>query len=287
MASRDLDPAEVQPLLDDPDLPFRGLTTTLLKNSRTTTVAETTMMVRGCPTQVIYKRFNRKKWLDPLLTLFRPSRAWRSWQAGQHLVSRGIPHAAEPGVHLAPALVPAAPLFWFLPHETYLITVKEQNVVDLGTYARKVLPGLAPEVRRARIRGLTVVACRAGPLAPRSVALASRPESLEHLDQRRCDRTAEYQLSLIDLVGVRLRHPIPREPAGPEPGAAVHQPGRGPGPNPDRLRCGSFAFTFPGACRRSTTGRASGGRSRRGFATSGLGTCGADGHFPDRMGDEQ
>ena len=25
------------------------------------------MVVRGSPTQVIYKRFNRKKWLDPLL----------------------------------------------------------------------------------------------------------------------------------------------------------------------------------------------------------------------------
>ncbi len=104
------------------------------------------MVVRGSPAQVIYKRFNRKKWLDPLLTLFRPSRAWRSWQAGQHLASRGIPHSTKPGVHLAPpARSKASPLFWFLPHETYLITIKEQNVVDLGTYTRKVLPGLPPD----------------------------------------------------------------------------------------------------------------------------------------------
>ena len=50
-----------------------GRGATLLKNSRTTTVAETTMLVRGQPDAVIYKRFNRKKWLDPLFTLFRPS----------------------------------------------------------------------------------------------------------------------------------------------------------------------------------------------------------------------
>ncbi len=91
VASRDLDPAEIQRSWTIPTCRSGGPATILLKDSRTTTVAETTMVVRGAPTQVIYKRFNRKKWLDPLLTLFRPSRAWRSWQAGQHLASRGIP----------------------------------------------------------------------------------------------------------------------------------------------------------------------------------------------------
>ena len=79
------------------------------KNSRTTTVAETTMLVRGQPTQVIYKRFNRKKWLDPLLTLFRPPRAWRSWQAGQDLASRGIPTPQNLAYRVAPAIVQERP----------------------------------------------------------------------------------------------------------------------------------------------------------------------------------
>ncbi len=91
VASRDLDPAEFRRMIDDPDSPFRDPGATVLKDSRTTRVAETTMIVRGRPTAVICKRFNRKKWLDPVLNLFRPSRAWRSWQAGQDLVSRGIP----------------------------------------------------------------------------------------------------------------------------------------------------------------------------------------------------
>ena len=109
VASRDLDAGAIAPLIADPDAPFRDPGATVLKDSRTTTVAETTMLVRGRPTPVIYKRFNRKKWLDPLLNLFRPSRAWRSWQAGQHLVSRGHPDAAEPRVPVATAAVPERP----------------------------------------------------------------------------------------------------------------------------------------------------------------------------------
>lgn len=209
VASRDLDPSEVQPLLDDPDLPFRRSGTTVLKDSRTTTVAETTMMVRGRPTQVIYKRFNRKKWLDPLLTLFRPSRAWRSWQAGQHLVSRGIRTPQNLAFISRQRPFKKAPFVWFLPHETYLITVKEENVVDLGTYAREALPKLPPEVRKARIRALTIS------LAELIRSLHER--SLSHRDLKaaniliNADATNDrLELSLIDLVGVRLRHPIPR-----------------------------------------------------------------------------
>ena len=65
VASRDLDPGELKALIDDPDLPFEQHGSTRLKSSRTTTVAETTMLVRGRPTAVIYKRFNRKKLARP------------------------------------------------------------------------------------------------------------------------------------------------------------------------------------------------------------------------------
>jgi serine/threonine protein kinase len=208
VASRDLDPTDVYSLLEDPDLPFERPATKLLKDSRTTTVGETIMMVRGCPTQVIFKRFNRKKWLDPLLTLFRPSRAWRSWQAGQHLVSRGIPTPQNLAFISRRRTFRAAPFFWLLPHETYLVTVKEQNCIDFATYVRKVLPALAPEERRARIRGLTVS------LAQLVRSLHER--SLSHRDLKASNilinidsSGTRNQLSLIDLVGVRLQHPIP------------------------------------------------------------------------------
>ena len=52
VASRDLDPTLVRSLLENPDRPFEDPSTRILKNSRTTTVAETTMLVRGTATQI-------------------------------------------------------------------------------------------------------------------------------------------------------------------------------------------------------------------------------------------
>jgi tRNA A-37 threonylcarbamoyl transferase component Bud32 len=208
VASRDLDSAEIYPLHDDPDRPFSAPGTVMLKDSRTTTVAETTMMVAGRPTAVIYKRFNRKKWLDPLLTLFRPSRAWRSWQAGQDLASRGIPTPRNLAFLARRRSFRSNPFFWFLAHETYLVTVKETDSVSLTTYVSDVLTGLPPEQRHARIRSLT------GSLAVLIRSLHER--SLSHRDLKASNILIKRdpidgtdRLSLIDLVGVRLQHPLP------------------------------------------------------------------------------
>jgi hypothetical protein len=208
VASRDLDAEEFLAILGNPDGPFSDPATRILKDSRTTTVAEMTLTVGGRPTAVIYKRFNRKKWLDPLLSLFRPSRAWRSWQAGQDLVARGIPTPRNLAFIARMRPFPQSPFLGFLPHETYLITVKEQDVVDLSTYVRDFLPALAPRLRQARIRRLTVS------LAQLLRSLHQR--SLSHRDLKaaniliKLDRIEHAdELSLIDLVGVRRLHPLP------------------------------------------------------------------------------
>jgi tRNA A-37 threonylcarbamoyl transferase component Bud32 len=209
VASRDLDPCDLRALLDDPDLPFDQSGSIRLKSSRTTTVAETTMVVRGQPTAVIFKRFNRKKWLDPFFSLFRPSRAWRSWQAGQDLASRGIPTPQNLAFLSRRRSWKCDPLFWFLPHETYLITLKEDGATSLAAYVREVLPALPRGERRARIRDLTTS------LAHLIRSLHDR--SLSHRDLKASNilikggaLAGEHELSLIDLVGVRLQHPLPR-----------------------------------------------------------------------------
>jgi tRNA A-37 threonylcarbamoyl transferase component Bud32 len=207
VASRDLDPGEFRRLMDDPDAPFCNPAAIPLKDSRTTRVAEVTMTVRGRLTAVIYKRFNRKKWLDPILNLFRPSRAWRSWQAGQDLVSRGIP-TPQNLAYLERRPHGDSRLLRFLSHETYLVTVKEEPAVDLATYVNEILTSLPTDARRARIRRLTAS------LAALIRSLHER--SLSHRDLKAANiliRTDtiedEDRLSLIDLVGVRLRHPLP------------------------------------------------------------------------------
>ena len=212
----------------DPDAPFRDPGATDPQGLADDAVAETTMIVRGRPTAVIYKRFNRKKWLDPILNLFRPSRAWRSWQAGQDLVSRGIP-TPQNLASVARRPYGRSPFLRFLPHETYLIT--RQGGAGRSTWrptsARSCRRSPA-DVRRTRIRRLTRLAGPAGPIAARAVAVAPRPQGRQHPDPDRHDRrrgSAEP-----DRPGRRpAAPPAALEASGPEPGAAGDQPGDVPG----------------------------------------------------------
>jgi hypothetical protein len=208
VAVRDLEPGQVPMLLADPDAPFSRPDSKLLKNSRTSTVAETTMAVAGEPARVVFKRFNRKKWLDPLLTLVRPSRAWRSWQAGQHLASRGIPTPRNLAFLARTGSSWANPLSWFLPRQTYLITVKQDNVITLAEYLRKVQPLGEPAADAARTRKFNMGLARlVRALHERSLSHRDLKASniLVHLDRLDSDDF----LSLIDLVGVRLQYPVP------------------------------------------------------------------------------
>jgi serine/threonine protein kinase len=208
IASRTLDRREVRALMADPDAPFTRDDTVILKDSRTTTVAETTMNVGGAPTWVIYKRFNRKKWLDPLLTWFRPSRAWQSWQAAQHLVSRALP--TPDNLAFIARLRPfwRDPLFWYLPHETYLVTLKAEPSIALGDYVRNVLPNLDPAACRAQTRRLALALARLlRTLHERSLSDRDlKTANIMIVGDPEADPPA---LCIIDLVGVRLAHPLP------------------------------------------------------------------------------
>jgi hypothetical protein len=209
IASRDLDPATVRELLADPDSPFRREGTVSLKDSRTTTVAETTMTVGGRSVRVIYKRFNRKKWLDPVLNLFRPSRAWQAWQAGGHLASRGLPTPQNLAVISRCRPFRRAPLFWSLPHETYLVTVKEEGALSLAEYVGKVLPNLDPRARRVEI--LRLIAALAKLLRTmHERSLSDRDLKAANILISTDPSDGTVSLSVIDLVGVRLIHPLPR-----------------------------------------------------------------------------
>ena len=103
------DPAEIQPLLDDPDLPFRRPTTTILKDSRTTTVAETTMVVRRPPDpghlQAVQPQEMARSAPEPV-----PAVACMAVMASRPASRQPRdPDAAEPGVHLAAPSVQSGP----------------------------------------------------------------------------------------------------------------------------------------------------------------------------------
>jgi tRNA A-37 threonylcarbamoyl transferase component Bud32 len=208
VAVRDLHPSAVNSLINEPDEPFRRADTKILKNSRTSTVAETSMEVGGQLTQVIYKRFNRKKWIDPWLSLFRPSRAWRSWQAAQDLGSRGVPTPRNLAFIARKRAPKNHPFSWFLPHETYLVTIKQDHVTTLADHVRKTLPTLDPEERASQVRQLRLALAKLvrslhdRSLSHRDLKASNILVHLDRLDSIDC-------LSLIDLVGVKLMHPVP------------------------------------------------------------------------------
>lgn len=209
VGSRRLDKAEVKRVVGDPDAVFSWPGTRQIKDSRTTTVAEARLEVDGKPVPVIFKRFNCKKRLDPVLALFRPTRGWRAWQAGQHLASRGIPTPAN----LLYIRKPAPRSWWnplgLLPGDTYVVTLKADQATTLFDHVRQELGALGEDERRRRTRDLIRALARAIRLM--------HDRSLAHRDLKAANILVEGEattgnplLSFIDLVGVELRHPLPR-----------------------------------------------------------------------------
>jgi hypothetical protein len=208
VASRTLDPATVRALMADPDAPFQDPEAHTLKDSRTTTVAAVSMLVNGKPTPVVYKRFNRRAWFEPLLCIFRPSRAWRAWQGGQHLSSRGVPTPANLLIVGRAWLPYGRWLTEALPREMYLVTRRVEPALTLREYVFKVLPALDGRARRISVLRLTRALAR--------LIRTMHERSLSHRDLKAANilihgdpGAEEPELSLIDLVGVQLAHPLP------------------------------------------------------------------------------
>jgi tRNA A-37 threonylcarbamoyl transferase component Bud32 len=125
-AVTELDRDPLATLLMDPDEPFRRAGITLLKDSRSSTVAEMELSVGGVSVPVIYKRFRVTTWTDPWVALVRKTPALRSWMHGHGLRERGLPTPR--------------PLAVFhrrhhgLAHEGYLITEKIQGALELQRF---------------------------------------------------------------------------------------------------------------------------------------------------------
>ena len=191
VASRDLDPAQVQPLLDDPDAALRSARTP--GSSRT----------RG------RRRWPRRRWWwraqpTPVdLQAVQPQEMARSrcspCSGPRAPGGRGRPASTSPAAASrrrgtwrswrARRCSGANPSSGSCPHETYLITVKEENVVTWRSTSARSSAALG-DPARGRWRGSAAQhgPGPADPVAPRAVALASGPEGLEHPDPSRSAR---------------------------------------------------------------------------------------------------
>jgi hypothetical protein len=102
----------------------------------------------------------------------------------------------------------ARSLFWYLPHETYLITRKVERARTLAHYIHRVLPTLEPAEQRVRVRRLTLALAR--------LLRKMHERSISNRDLKSANLllvgdpdSPAPELTIIDLEGVRLVHPLP------------------------------------------------------------------------------
>jgi tRNA A-37 threonylcarbamoyl transferase component Bud32 len=193
-AVTDFAEGELAPLLTDPDAVFSRSDARLLKDSRSSTVAELELSVGGVLRRVIFKRFRVTAWHDPWTALVRRSPAVRSWVWGHGLRERDLPTPR--------------PLAVFhrirngLPCEGYLLTEKVENAVGLREHLATITALPEPE-RRQRLRHLIDRIAR--------LLRALHERGLTHRDLKAANiLMAGDEPRLIDLVGVRQPRRVSR-----------------------------------------------------------------------------
>jgi tRNA A-37 threonylcarbamoyl transferase component Bud32 len=195
-ATSDL-PADLrETLLADPDAPFAWPGIRLLKDSRSSTVAEFEIAIDGQPRQFIYKRFRVTAWSDPWVALLRRSPALRSWVHGHGLRERCLPTPR-------PLLVLHRRRAGLL-REGYLLAEKVADAVDLHAFVAG-LASLSPAIRRGLLRR------RIEQLAGLVRELHRRRMAHRDLKAANVLLSPPEQLWLIDLVGVSRYEQLPRE----------------------------------------------------------------------------
>lgn len=209
-AVTDLHPDTLAALLRDPDAPFRQPGVKLYKDSRSATVAEMTITLQGEPRRVIWKRFRVTSWTDPLLALFRPTGAMRSWVLGHGMRLRWLPTPR-------PLLVLHRKRLGLL-REGYLLAAKVEDAEELHDFLLRLAPMPMPQ-RRAELRPVLETVARLirdlherrlshrdlkapNLLVTRTVDPQLQAASAEPLDHWPLTNSRVW---FIDLVGVRAQ----------------------------------------------------------------------------------
>jgi hypothetical protein len=181
-AVRDLPPGLVREWLADPDAVFTQPGVRILKDSRTSTVAELTVGSRS----VIYKRFNVKSHLAPVKNLLRPSPALRSWVLGHGVRDRGLPTARPLAVFHRRSLG--------LPTTGYVVFEKVPDALTLSEAVERYGAARAWAERLGRLLRL----------------MHERQVSHRDLKAPNILMSGDEPV-LIDLVGVEAGRPVPDE----------------------------------------------------------------------------
>ena len=177
-AVRDFPEAVLSELLANPDALFTGPGIRILKDSRTSTVAEIVLPFPDGPREVILKRVNVRHWSEPLKNLLRPSAVLRSWVNGHALHDRWLPTPRP--------LAVLHRVRFGLPAKGYLLTEKVEGREDLSIAKPPAAHRLARMLR------------------------AMHDRNVSHRDLKASNILLEQgtEPTLIDLVGVRVGNSV-------------------------------------------------------------------------------
>jgi tRNA A-37 threonylcarbamoyl transferase component Bud32 len=191
-AVRDLPDEVVRGWLADPDGVFAQPGVKLLKDSRSSTVAEVVVPTPVGPRAVVFKRFRLKGWVGAAKNVLRPSQALRSWVVGNNVRDRGLPTARPLAVfHRRRLGVPLA---------GYAVFEKVPDALGL------------PEAVAAHPHAVRVWAEKLGRLVRRMHDRQASHRDLKAPNVLMAGAAVDpgsAEPVLIDLVGVEVGRPVP------------------------------------------------------------------------------
>lgn len=206
--SRKLDRDEIRAIINDPDRLIYAPDSVILKHSKSSTVAEVTIRTKFGDQRVVLKKIPTLKASDFWFGWIKSHRSWRSWKASGHLVARSIP-TPEPLAYISKG-GPGMPsmIARLYPTATFTIQARPDRMITLARHMEENLHKLTKHERHLAVN--------------RSIKPMARffrhmhEMSISHRDLKAANILIRPEtdnswndMVLIDLVGVRLSHPLP------------------------------------------------------------------------------
>lgn len=206
--SRKLDREHLRDIVEDPDRLIYARDARILKHSPSSTVAEVTIQTKVGNQRVIIKKIPTLKASDFWFGWLKTHRSWRAWKAAGHMVARGVP-TPEPLAYISRGSPGVSSLLaWFYPTATFTISQCPEGMITLAQHMETTLVEMSEICRLHAVRSSVIPMARML-RQMHDMSISHRDLKAANILIRPLDDGSWQDMMLIDLVGVRLRHPLP------------------------------------------------------------------------------
>jgi serine/threonine protein kinase len=208
--SRKLEREHFHEIAADPDRLIYAPDARILKHSQSSTVAEVTIRTRHGDQRVIIKKIPTLKASDFWFGWLKSHRSWRAWKAAGHMVARSVP-TPEPLAYISRGSPGVWSLMaWFYPTATYTISQRPEGMKSLSQHMEGYMAQMSSMDRILAVRTSVVPMARMI-RQMHEMSLSHRDLKAANILVRPLEDGSWREMMLVDLVGVRLRHPLPHD----------------------------------------------------------------------------